>query len=74
MPRRFGILRQLEWSCQRPAGSALERDEEKIRTWKQKRWPEWKLPDVGRVHDLKDLRRRRFGDLCMQELLHGTRC
>jgi transposase len=59
------ILRQLGWSCQRPTGRALERDEEKIRTWKQKRWPEWKLPDVGRVHDLKDLRRRRFGDLCM---------
>jgi transposase len=68
------ILRQLGWSCQRPTGRALERDEEKIRTWKQKRWPEWKLPDVGRLNDLKDRRRRRFGDLCMRELLHGTRC
>src|SRR5437899_199142 len=36
------ILRQLGWSCQRPAGRALERDEEKIRRWKQKRWPELK--------------------------------
>ena len=36
------ILRQLGWSCQRPAGRALERDEEKIRQWKQKRWPEIK--------------------------------
>ena len=36
------ILRQLGWSCQRPAGRALERDEEKIRQWKQKRWPELK--------------------------------
>jgi transposase len=36
------ILRQLGWSCQRPAGRALERDEEKIRIWKQKRWPELK--------------------------------
>jgi transposase len=36
------ILRQLGWSCQRPTGRALERDEEKIRTWKQKRWPELK--------------------------------
>lgn len=36
------ILRQLGWSCQRPSGRALERDEEKIRQWKQKRWPELK--------------------------------
>jgi transposase len=36
------ILRQLGWSCQRPAGRALERDEEKIRRWKQQRWPEIK--------------------------------
>ena len=33
------ILRQLGWSCQRPSGRALERDEEKIRIWKQQRWP-----------------------------------
>ena len=36
------ILRQLGWSCQRPVGRALERDERKIREWKQKRWPEIK--------------------------------
>ena len=36
------ILRQLGWSCQRPTGRALERDEEKIGDWKQKRWPEIK--------------------------------
>ena len=36
------ILRQLGWSCQRPAGRALERDEAKIQQWKQKRWPELK--------------------------------
>jgi transposase len=36
------ILRQLGWSCQRPTGRALERNEEKIRQWKQKRWPETK--------------------------------
>jgi transposase len=36
------ILRQLGWSCQRPIGRALEREEEKIRAWKQKRWPEIK--------------------------------
>jgi transposase len=33
------ILRQLGWSCQRPTGHALERDEEKIRRWKRQRWP-----------------------------------
>jgi transposase len=33
------ILRQLGWSCQRPVGRALERNEAKIRQWKQKRWP-----------------------------------
>jgi transposase-like protein len=32
----------LGWSCQRPTGRAPERDEEKIRRWKQKRWPEIK--------------------------------
>jgi|SRR5437870_11518615 len=36
------ILRQLGWSCQRPVGRALERNEKKIRWWKQKRWPEIK--------------------------------
>ena len=36
------ILRQLGWSCQRPTGRARERDEAKIRRWKQKRWPEIK--------------------------------
>jgi len=36
------ILRQLGWTPQRPASRALERDEEKIRRWKQQRWPEIK--------------------------------
>jgi transposase len=36
------ILQQLGWSCQRPTGRARERDEGKIRRWKQKRWPEIK--------------------------------
>ena len=36
------ILRQLGWSCQRPTGRALERDEAKIQQWKRKRWPELK--------------------------------
>ena len=33
------ILRQLGWSCQRPTGRALERDEAAIRLWKRERWP-----------------------------------
>ena len=36
------ILRNLGWSCQRPTGRALERDEDAIRRWKKKRWPELK--------------------------------
>jgi len=36
------ILRQLGWSCQRPVGRALEREEDKIHRWKQQRWPEIK--------------------------------
>jgi transposase len=33
------ILRQLNWSPQRPKGRALERNEEAIAEWKQKTWP-----------------------------------
>lgn len=33
------ILRRLNWSCQRPTGKALERDEQAIQQWKQYRWP-----------------------------------
>src|SRR6201998_263297 len=36
------ILRQLGWSCQRPVGRALARDEEKTRRGKQQRCPEIK--------------------------------
>jgi transposase len=36
------ILRRLGWSCQRPAGRALERDEQAIQRWKKGRWPELK--------------------------------
>ena len=33
------ILRQLGWSCQRPTGRALERNEAAIRWWKNTHWP-----------------------------------
>ncbi len=36
------ILRKLDWSCQRPSGRALERDEQAIRNWKKYRWPQIK--------------------------------
>jgi transposase len=36
------VLRSLGWTCQRPTGRAIERDEEKIRRWKRQRWPELK--------------------------------
>jgi transposase len=33
------LLRQLNWSPQRPVGRALERNEEAIGQWKRKTWP-----------------------------------
>ena len=33
------LLRQLNWSPQRPAGRALERNEQAIGDWKRKTWP-----------------------------------
>jgi len=48
------ILRQLGWSCQRPVGRALERNEEKIGQWKRERWPEIKKsPKRGANHRLR---------------------
>ena len=46
----YRILQQLGWSCQRPVGRALERDEQAIRQWKRHRWPALKkkpLPKGG---------------------------
>src|SRR6202165_578842 len=36
------IRRRLGWSCQRPTGRALERDEKALQRWKKARWPELK--------------------------------
>lgn len=36
------ILKKLGWSCQRPVGKALERNEPAIKQWKKRRWPELK--------------------------------
>ena len=33
------LLKGLSFSCQRPSGRAIQRDEAAIRRWKHKRWP-----------------------------------
>jgi transposase len=43
------LLGQLGWSCQRPAGRALERDEAAIQRWKKYRWPQLKKKPAGRA-------------------------
>jgi len=43
------ILRRLGWSCQRPVGRALERDEAAIRRWKKQRWPALKKKPTNRA-------------------------
>jgi len=42
------ILRKLNWSCQRRAGRARERDEQAIRYWKKHRWPQIKKKRAAR--------------------------
>jgi transposase len=42
------ILRKLNWTCQRPSGRALERDEEAIRQWKKVAWPRIKKKPSAR--------------------------
>jgi transposase len=43
------LLGKMGWSCQRPTGRALERDELSIEQWKKKRWPRLKKKPSGRV-------------------------
>ncbi len=42
------LLKKLGWSCQRPTGKALERDEPAIKQWKKRRWPELKKKPSAR--------------------------
>jgi transposase len=42
------ILRKLNWTCQRPSGRALERDERAIRQWKKVAWPRIKKKPSAR--------------------------
>jgi transposase len=44
------ILRQMNWSLQRPTLRAKERDEEKIRQWKTQSWEEQKKTPNSGVH------------------------
>jgi transposase len=41
-PSVWRLLRSLGWSVQRPTGQARQRNEEAIRSWKARRWPELK--------------------------------
>jgi transposase len=41
------LLHQLGWTCQRPVGRALERDEAAICKWKKYRWPRIKKKRSG---------------------------
>jgi transposase len=41
------ILRKLNWSCQRPSGRAIERDEPRIAHWKKVEWPRIKKKPCG---------------------------
>lgn len=43
------LLGKLNWSCQRPTGRALERDEVLIECWKKRRWPKLKKKPGGRA-------------------------
>lgn len=43
------LLGKMGWSCQRPTGRALERDEVSIEHWKKKRWPGLKKKPSGRA-------------------------
>lgn len=43
------LLGKLGWSCQRPTGRALQRDEAAIERWKKKRWPGLKKKPGGRA-------------------------
>ena len=44
------VLRdQLDWTCQRPARRAVERNDEAIERWVKQRWPQLKKPRGART-------------------------
>ncbi|GIU75938.1 MAG: hypothetical protein KatS3mg004_3025 [Bryobacteraceae bacterium] len=42
------LLRAMGFSCQRPVGRAVERDEKAVEPWKRKRWPAIQKMPAGR--------------------------
>jgi transposase len=46
---------RLGWSCQKPVGRALERNEEAIALWKRKTWPELKKKPAPKGAPLSSL-------------------
>jgi transposase len=48
-PSVWRLLRALGWSVQRPTGQARQRNENAIRTWKARRWPELKKSRRGKA-------------------------
>lgn len=42
------LLGKIGWSCQRPTGRAIERDENAIRRWKRVEWPRIKKKPSGK--------------------------
>jgi len=58
------ILRSMDWTLQRPARRAVERDEEAIARWVKTRWPQVKKrPAPGGVEGMSDVGHREVGDL-----------
>jgi transposase len=43
------VLRELGWSCQRPVGKAMDRDEEAIGQWKRYQWPALKKKPANKA-------------------------
>lgn len=42
------LLRAMGFSCQRPVGRAVERDEKAVQEWKRKRWPAIRRKPAGK--------------------------
>src|SRR6266478_232108 len=64
------VLRdQLDWTWQRPARRAVERNEEAIEHWVKKRWPQLKKGRGGRTHyRLRRRIRRLAAAVCARHL------
>jgi transposase len=48
VPNVWHVLRALGFSSQRPAGRAIQRNEQAIKTWRVKRWPALKKSPAGK--------------------------